>query len=194
MTRERFSRYEETPFGDWVRQNPKIESHQAGLAVSDNDWIFHKYRTDVDAMGTRDIQLMMFLELKCRNAEPSSSQCETLWFLHQFFRPDNELGRKMLRPGRAPIMVWHFGVYILSLPDTKPDETQLCRWGAFTPEGKIYWRSIYQSKLAPILGFYIRPDTLESLEFRRHHKTTDIVVSQQQPLGFAVDTIIIRRS
>src|SRR5215470_12279681 len=64
MTEPRHASYDETPFGAWVRRQPEIESRRTGLSVTDIDWCFHKFKTSVDRLGTREIQLMLMVELK----------------------------------------------------------------------------------------------------------------------------------
>jgi hypothetical protein len=190
MTRLRVSLEEATPFGQWVREHPAIESRQSGLTVTDIDWCFHKYAPHVDSLGTREVQLMLFLELKCYNAEPRPSQLETLSELHQLLCSK----KKVQRPGRSATMLWHFGVYVLSLPCVSPEQSASCRWGHFGEDGRLAWRQISSQLLPQILGFTRRPDTLERLDLRRHHAFTAFISRDKVPLGFTVDTLVIKRS
>jgi hypothetical protein len=185
MTRARLSRDGETPFGAWLRAHPALESHTTSLAVTDADWIFHKYRLHRDSLGRRDVQLMMFLEVKCFGAVPSASQEDTLYMLHQCM---HELGRQVRNLGnRQPVTLWHFGVFVLSLPGAAPQDQAAYRWGAFGPAGRLEWRTGTAAQLAQLLAFERRPDTFQPLDLRRHHASREVWITEQTPLGFAVD-------
>src|SRR5438132_3019232 len=133
MTRARQSLAGETPFGAWLRAQTALESHTTSLTVTDADWIFHKYRVHHDSLGQRDVQLMMFLEVKCYGATPSASQEDTLYMLHQCMQ---ELGKQVRRLGnRQAVTLWNFGVFVLSLPGASPAEHDWCRWGTFGATG-----------------------------------------------------------
>ena len=192
MTRARQWRDGETPFGAWLRGHPGLESHTVSLAVTDADWIFHKYCIHRDSLGRRDVQLMMFLEVKCCGAEPSASQEDTLYMLHQCM---HELGKQVRNLGnRQQVTLWHFGVFVLSLPGEGPDDHAACRWGAFGPSGRLQWRTGPVNVLAKLLAFDMRPDTFQPLDLRRHHASHVVYITEQTPLGFAVKRPILVRS
>jgi hypothetical protein len=159
---------EDTPFGKWVREQRELDSHQFSLTLNDADWIFHRYRTEVDAVGTRDLQCMMVVETKMYYAVPRQPQLETLFFLHQM------LNRKgvLRRPGKPSVALWSYGVFVLSLQGTHPGDSRGANWGRFDERGQLNWTPIEsRQQLIEILRFDLTPDTLEPLSTRRHHKT-----------------------
>jgi len=190
MTEPRHASYDETPFGAWVRRQSEIESRRTGLSVTDIDWCFHKFKTSVDRLGTREIQLMLMVELKTYNAEPSYAQLDDLYQLHQIMATK----KKVKRLNGAPVSLWHFGVHVLSLPQTLPAHSYACRWGRFSDDGRLCWRSIPTAQLTSLLGFRMNPDTFTPLELRRHHASRAVITRVQTDLGFWVDTIVWKRS
>lgn len=195
MTMRRRDASEETLFGAWVRAHPDLDSQDHGLTVTDADWFFHKYITEVDAMGTRTVQAMFMLEVKCHGAVPSQSQQETLAFNHQLLR---KVGVKVKRAYAEPITLWHFGVYVLSLSGTSPDNSDACRWGRFTDSGRnmrLAWDNcLPPGMLSSILGFDIRPDTYGPLALRRHHQKKIITYRETMPNGIVTDVYMTQRS
>ena len=190
MTRVRATGYEASPFGAWVRAQPTIESHESGLVVTDIDWCFHKYAPHIDSLGSREVQLMMYVELKCYNATPTPSQLETLALLHQICASKG----KVHRPNRPPTTLWHFGVYVLRLLGTSPVQHPQCQWGIFGDDATLHWQTLHTARLVEVLGFTRRPDTLDPLNLRRHHALNAYLAREQTELGFFVDTVVIKRS
>lgn len=194
MTTGRRSSLEETPFGRWVRQQDSIDSHQHGLVVTDADWIFQKYKTNVDVLGARNVQLMMICEVKTFGATPGASQVETLFFLHQ----STCCMRERKRPGGlSPIMLWHFGVFILSIPGNTPVDGHPMYWGSFDSDGSVSWRKTTSVRsLVELLGFVRRPDDPpRKLDLRRHHISKDVQATEFLPiLGVSIHKTIKKRS
>jgi hypothetical protein len=56
------------------------------------------------------------------------------------------------------------------------------------------WRVISQQQLVDLLRFDMHPRTFERQLFRRHHKTKEITMVERTPLGFSVETKMIKRS
>lgn len=63
----------ESKFSTWLRSHPDIDSVHDSVNVTDQDFIFQKYRTNVDAMKTRDVQMAMLVELKTFNESPDDA-------------------------------------------------------------------------------------------------------------------------
>jgi hypothetical protein len=187
---------DETPFGAWVRRQPDLDSRRDGLAVCDVDWSFHRYMTPIDRKGSRDVQLFMWLEVKAFGTVPDRSQEDTLRKWHESFTLWTRRGPRIrvLRSRYAPVSLWFFGVYVLSLPAVSPDQSAQCRWGRFHANGDLQWTDIRTADLADILAFRLRPDRLERLNMRRHHLTREVVVIERMPLGFDVERRFRRRS
>jgi hypothetical protein len=173
---------EDTPFGKWVREQRELDSHQFSLTLNDADWIFHRYRTEADGVGTRDLQCMMLVETKTRYAVPRPSQLETLYFLHQMLNRKGELRR----PGKPCVALWSYGVFVLSLQGTHPGDSKGANWGQFDERGRLDWTPIRGPRqLIEILRFDLAPDTLTRFSARRHHKTRVIWREEDRGL-FAV--------
>lgn len=184
MTRCR-SYGEDTPFSEWMRSNPRMPSYssECGFVATDNDFTLHRYMVSRDAMGTRDIQPIMQLEVKTRCGVPSKSQQDTLWKRHMF------RGQR----GSSPV-IWNFGVYVLSMMDERPDTSAEMRWGAFTKSGSLRWTSIDLLQLEKLLLFEIDPENLKPQAFRRHHKTQENLVKTISPLGFEYLKPVVTKS
>lgn len=184
-----------TPFGLWCREQNGLESHQHSLTITDADWMFHKFRTNIDACGIRDVQLAMIVEVKSRNSVPTSSQQETLFYHHQLLCTCGKT-RKVKRVQRAPIQLWHFGVFVLRLPgDTPSDFPKSLEWGIFADDGSLTWLPGTECGLIQLLRFDRRPDNPKrALCLRRHHSTRVVTAVETTPLGFEVERTITRRS
>lgn len=177
---------EDNPFGSWLRTQEELDSHQHAFTANDADWILLKYMTQFDAEGTRQVQLSMFVEVKTNGAEPKGSQLETLFFHDQLLRKKGKVRR--LRGDK--VMLWSFGVFVLSLDGTHPVDGELVRWGIFDMRGKLSWCvSRRERSIVELLGFKRNPrKPQERLSLRRHHKTRQVIVEETADLGFKVET------
>lgn len=186
MTRQRLYG-SDVPFCDWMRKHPELPSYSSsmGFAASDADVFIHRYLHVVDANGTRDIQSLAMLEIKTRNGEPTWSQADTLYKLHQ-----SMVGTKEIES----VIVWNFGVSFISISDERPDKSDCIKWGRFQGASKVRWRKIGLDLLLDLLKFERHHDNLEKNPFRRHHKTSEIWRLAPQPLGFMWPERIVKRS
>lgn len=183
---------EETPFGGWVREQDDLDSISQCLTVNDVDMMFHKYKIHLDGIGPRKIQFMFDLEVKAFDRMPSSDQRQTLFFHHQLLSKKGPL-RDSRNGGKAS--VWHFGFFVLSMGGAHPGEANPClNWCRFDGSGRLFPVPISVHSLKEILRFDIRPDTLEPLSLRRHHKTQKVELLEETPLGFTVPCVVTRRS
>lgn len=191
MTRARVHG-DDTPLSNWIRLHPRLDSVQQGITVNDQDFIFHKYKNNVDGMGMRAVQLMQCVEGKMYGALPSVTQKQTLFFQHQLLNKRLMLFDSI---GQKPIAVWHFGFFVLSVPGTYPGEvSNVVEWYRFSETGRLLPSVITVDQLVGVLSFKLNPVTLEKLSLRRHHKETKIVSTENAPLGFTTERIITRRS
>ena len=181
------------PFSDWLRKHPRLDSIQAGLDVTDVDFIFHKYKSNVDGEGTRDVKLMFDVEVKTYGGKANPSQSETLFFRHQLL---NKRGKKLYSPRvRDKVTVWHFGQFILVIKGgNRPDLCKEIKWGIFGPRGEIKFNVITEPKLVDILGFNIRPDNFDKLTLRRHHKTREYGYEVREGYLFPMAKSMTQRS
>jgi hypothetical protein len=192
MTRAWQSALPQTPMGAWLRRQEGLDSVRHGLSISDLDYMIEKFMTSLDGLPTRSVKALMFLEVKGFQTEPSAAQAENLYIHHALLY--GNFGKRMQLPTRGVCGIWHFGVYVLSLPGEAPDDRGSCRWGRFAPNGILQWTTIPCAWLPEILRFTIRPDTLTPLELRRHHAEKTIVCPEQTPLGFITEKVIFKRS
>jgi hypothetical protein len=165
---------------EWMRDHPHLPSYSVnhGRTVNDVDFLLHQYMTEVDALGTRDVQFMIHIETKSRNGIPDSSQRDTLFKEHIMKRGTKRIDGKQVR---------HHGVAVLSLSGESPSNSEKIRWGRFNllgQKGEIVFRDISELQLLEILTFKRDPDTLSKIELRRHHKTQRIEKLETCPLGF----------
>ena len=191
MTRERMFG-SDTEFCAWMRACKELPAYSQdfGFVAADNDITVHRYMTSVDNLGTREVQGLMQIEVKTRKGKPSSSQIDTLSKLNLFSGSKNING----------CQVTFFGVFVLVLSGVCPDTSQSMWWGkiprtkVITDATKLTWKSIDRNKLIKLLRFELHPVSLTSRTFRRHHKTTEIVVTEVSPLGFEYDKLVKKRS
>ncbi len=182
----------DSPFGAWLRGRRDLDSVQHGIVASDIDWVIRKYKNVTDSVGTRPVHLILELEVKTFGAMPNLSQRETLFFKHLCCSEKRLTVPSLIDP-KKKISIWHLGFYILGLDEDRPMET--VRWYQFSKSGELLPSIITADRLADILGFRVKPDNpYENLSLRRHHKTSMLEVEEIQPLGFAINKHVVKRS
>lgn len=174
---------ENTPASDplnlWIRKHPLLGSapREAALVVDDLDFVFHRYMTPEDKLGTRDMQYVMFVEAKTNGATIDPSQEDTLSIIHQLLctrpfkfqrdggkfvekHPQNSRVVRSKISGRM-VQIQCFGLHRLFLTGNTPDDGRI-QWDGFC--------NISPDQLAAILRFDLDPDTLKPMEHRRRKK------------------------
>lgn len=167
---------EDKEFMAWIRSHPELPSYSInhGRTVNDIDLLIHQYMTTVDSIGSREVQLMMHIETKSRNGVPDFAQTDTLLKEHLMKIGTKKIDQQQVR---------HYGVAVLSMSGTSPDNSEVLRWGRFQEQG-LRFRRIRPQTLVALLTFRIHPDTFRSIDYRRHHKTQVVEKVEQAPLGF----------
>src|SRR5262245_56893943 len=181
----------DVPFMAWLRsQQKELPSYSAnvGFMATDIDLFIHRYMTEVDSVGTREIQALMQIEVKTHNGMPHDSQRDTMAKVHACcpFR-EVKYDRQILR---------HFGVSFLLLSNTTPDDSEEIIWGRFDnlPNQNIKRTPITIEQLFKLLRFELHPDNLEPRPLRRHHKTKEVYEVRKAALGFKYLHKITKRS
>lgn len=191
MTRER-AYGSDTAFCAWMRNCPDLPSYSPdfGFTASDNDITVHRYLTSVDRVGTREVQGIMQIEIKTRQGKPSASQMDTLSKVNLFS------GSKKI----GGVQVTFFGVFVLVLSGTTPDDSEALWWGGIpkmtiiTNASSLKWNRVDKSMLVKLLRFERHPRDLSEVAFRRRHKTSEIVIVETSPLGYQYERKITHRS
>lgn len=111
----------ETPFGAWLRSNPKLDAQAEGIYVSDIDFSLFRFRPGV----------LFFLEIKTHGAEVGRHQGELLSILDQTCRMVDGRVFDTLR-GRRPVRF--SGVFSLVLSGEAPDDSEWMRFGQIGSE------------------------------------------------------------
>lgn len=187
MTRQR-NFGSDVEFMAWLRANPFLRSvsEETAFVATDVDFIGHCYKIKVrDKIGTRQIQGIMFVEVKTRGGNIASSQLDTLYKLNLF---------KGQRKTFEGTIIFH-GVFFLLLDGTTPSNSKDMKWGIFPKEGStLIWKKINPKQLEQLLRFEINPQNLSHNAYRRHHKTSEVVIEELTELGFPCQKRIIHRS
>ena len=165
----------ETDFERWMRNSRDLDSRKAGIVRFDLDILLHKYLTLEDGKSTREIQCMMFVEVKTFMATPSPAQVDTLSMLNQTMRNRKINIHKTPRPQSigAPrkvkskllnreVTLKMFGGHLLQLDSSAPDNSSLILWD---------YKEIDLQQLFELLRFERDPDSPNiKLDHRRRSR------------------------
>jgi hypothetical protein len=167
----------EAPFSDWIRNEPRLDSIKARLAVTDRDFWIHQYRAHHDRVGARAIDSIMLLEVKAFAADCPFAQRDTLTLVHQLLTGSDlrraRSYRRLDGPNFQRRVVRSFGVVQLRLSGDRPDRSEWMEWQG---------RRIDVEMLIELLTFQRDPHCpSKKLEYRRHHLPS---VNQVHPTLF----------
>ena len=185
MTRDRVWG-EDSDFSAWVRSNPLLPSSE--IVATDADLWIHRYKTHIDSVGEREIQSIIMIEAKTRNAKPNSSQQDTLLKIHRTIVSH----RRFIKVKKE--LVKNFGVAILSMSGATIDSSDQMQWGRFCEKDFIEWKPIDKDILTELLSFDRNPDTFEINPFRRRHLKSTFEQLITFPLGFSSPVTITTQS
>lgn len=134
----------ETAFERWVRLEPKLDSREYGLVRFDCDMILHQYKRGV----SRDVQCLMFVEIKTFSSEMTPAQHDTLSLFSQLLRKQD--GAMSPIAGRV-VQVRMFGGHLLQLSHDDPTISAWMMWDN---------KPISVDQLIGLLRFDLNPDSL----------------------------------
>jgi len=155
----------ETDFERWMRSNKQLDSQNAGIVRFDLDILLHKYKQCIDGKSTRDIQCMMFVEVKTFMAVPSQAQIDTLSILSDVMRNRktniNSKHRRQvggqIRKAKSKLLgkevtIKLYGGHLLQLDGTSPENSSVLMWD---------YKPIDSLMLMQLLRFDRDPDRIE---------------------------------
>lgn len=147
-----------SPFSDWVRTNPRLDSKKFGVCNQDIDWIWHQYLVAEDTIGKREVNHIILIEEKASASDLSNQQRDTMFLVHQALAIAD--GRKLMTARGDKVMVRFWGYYKLRYSGS-----------CLVCSSELWWnkRPITLETLERVLRFELRPDTLAPLSDRRHH-------------------------
>jgi hypothetical protein len=158
----------DTPFGDWIRHHPGLDSIRERLCVTDSDYWIHRYRAHTDKVGERAVDSIMLVEVKTNLRDVPFPQRDTLILVNQLLRraskrPDSRRRHVVLK-GLQPGETRHvrcYGVHLLQLSGTRPNNSEVILWDR---------QYLTEELLVEILRFDRDPDhPMKPIELRRHH-------------------------
>lgn len=159
----------ESPFSHWLRTQPDLESRSHKLAISDADFIFRRSRGQKIMVGYKDVELIMIVELKTYDHALEYPQKQTLLDINELIRRPDALGRrKQYRRTKAgaPSFVLPFGIYVLRLDGTRPDNSKSIRWSRVDEDDR---RTVLtEEQLTKVLCFDNDPDSPLKRFYPRH--------------------------
>jgi hypothetical protein len=158
-----------------MRNSSDLDSRTAGIVRFDVDVLLHKYKTLIDNASSRDVQFMMFVEVKTMMAEPSESQIDTLSLLNNVLRnrqvnmhrsPRKQMGGQLRKvyshAKKKEVKLFLFGGHLLQISGTDPENSIRMLWDR---------KPITQGDLLKILRFEVDPDNPQSLlDIRRRSR------------------------
>lgn len=159
MTRERRHGADHSPFGEWMRTNPALDSRTNGLTVVDIDWCVHQYATH----GSRAVQNFMFIEEKRYAEIVRPHQMDTIKTINRFFVPSGRaaLSRRVeSHMARGAVLVRFWGFHLLEFEKSGPEDSKWIRWNR---------AEVLPTMLEELLTFRRNPRSLEPRDERSHH-------------------------
>lgn len=175
----------ETAFERWMRNHDELDSRAIGLVRFDCDLLLHRYLTPTDKKGTRDLQCLMFVEVKTHGADVSPAQHDTLIMFDQVLknrRPNMHRGKKGLHAkGHVPpakvrslllkrdVALWMFGGHLLQFSGEAPEDSEWIMWDR---------RAIKVPQLIALLRFEVDPYDLRPIDWRRRYSDFQETKSQ----------------
>ena len=172
-----------------MRGHPALDSVRDSVVRFDLDVLLHKYRVESDKAGSRDLQCMMFIEVKTNGADVTPAQQDTLSLLAQVLhnrRPNmhqGKLGRhatdhvpfckaKSQKIGRV-IALRLYGGHLLRMSGVDPATSDWMTWDN---------KAIDVDVLVQLLKFNLDPLRLTPIDWRRRYSDFRHLESPEQLL------------
>lgn len=165
MTRIQRDGKPQSPFSEWIRSEPDLDSRKSGVSVMDIDWIWHQYRIKEDKIGKRTINHIMLIEEKPNGKDLEFSQRDTMFLMDQLFKYIDKINNLKWRTVRGEkVSVRYWGYFALRYEGLSLPDATWIKWNK---------RLIDLDILKKILLFEISPKTLEPYSERRHHPSKE---------------------
>lgn len=151
----------ESEFQRWYRNCKELSSNE-GHAISDFDFVIHRFKTPEHG---RLLQCIMFLEVKTNFATVSLSQAKTLSMARQILQTRGAFSKKEKHllldgPKGEKRWVWNFGGFELRLSGLCPLTSSIIQWNR---------KEVSARKLVEILRFDRDPITMKPMDWRANH-------------------------
>ena len=156
---------EESPMERWIRNHETLDSRN-GIVRFDVDILLHRFKSISDAKGQRDIEFMMFIEVKTFSASLTDTQQDTLGLLNQILRnrrpnmhsePRRQVPRQPAkaysRMKRREVPLRLLGGHLLQLSGSDPKNSETILWD---------YKPIDVPTLVELMLFDRDPDNLDA--------------------------------
>ena len=170
---------QETAFERWMRNCIELDSRDSGIVRFDLDILLHKYLVKIDGKGSRELQAVMFIEVKTRWAECSNAQKDTLHLLNQLLNnrrpnlhspPKGHLAQGISRICQTRSIIlgkmvncWLLGGHLLRMDGDAPDSSKKIEWDH---------RAISANQLISLLRFDLDPhNPSRRIDWRRRYRS-----------------------
>jgi len=155
---------EESPMERWIRKHKTLDSRN-GIVRFDIDILLHRFKSVHDAKGRRDIEFMMFIEVKTFSASLTDTQQDTLGLLNQLLRnrrPNMHSEPRRQVPGqpakaysrmkKRDVPLRLLGGHLLQLSGSDPQNSETILWD---------YKPINVETLVELMLFDRDPDNLD---------------------------------
>jgi len=173
MTVRRRDNNHQSPFYEWIRSIPELDSCTYDISVTDNDCWIHQFapRAERGQNIKQVIENIQLIECKCFGATMPFAQQDTLDVVDRILRKSTAAinGRRRAirindsRPGRPGCYrsIRYYGMHVLQMSLDRPDNSDRILW-----DGK----DVNLTVLIELLGFKRDPDKpTRFIDSRRHH-------------------------
>jgi len=183
MTAERRDGQEPSPFHEWVRNHPELDSVRECLCIGDSDLWVHRYGTRRSRLGVnRDVQYLMLVEVKTHGRDMGAPQRDLLAIVNDLLRTNawkEQRANGQFISGHAQnartvysyiagkrVRVYCYGVHKLRMSGASPQTSQWMTWS----DGGGVEQYITVDQLLGLLRFDLNPDSLRPMEHREHKR------------------------